>query len=179
MFSSLRLFQELICPDIPRCQRPHCLFSHRTDLPPPPTLVVPIDKPMSSSPRTSTPTTTIPAKRPVPSSSAPGPSEPQEPPRKQQKVSHRKAVPIPQQPVTTGPPVLRVNGALSIVPVPVRQAMLKTLYDHFVILYDTILPTNPTLASEHALRQEEEIYKKSNKQTYRVVRCVPLSMFTT
>lgn len=48
--------------------------------------------------------------------------------------------------------------------------MIKSLYDHFVVLYDAILPTNPTLASEHALRQEEELYKKSNKITYRNVR---------
>jgi RNA exonuclease 1 len=59
------------------------------------------------------------------------------------------------------------------VPVPVRQAMLKTLYDHFLVLYDAILAANPTIASEHALRQEEEVYKKSNKQTYRVVRIPP------
>ena len=49
------------------------------------------------------------------------------------------------------------------------QAMLKSLYDHFVILYETILPRNPTLAAEHALKQEEEVYKKSSKLTYRNV----------
>jgi RNA exonuclease 1 len=48
--------------------------------------------------------------------------------------------------------------------------MLKTLYEHFVVLYDTILPLNPTLASEHALRQEEQVYSKSTKLTYRNVR---------
>lgn len=47
--------------------------------------------------------------------------------------------------------------------------MLKTLYDHFVILYKPIAPKNPALASEHALRQEEEVYKKSNKLSYRNV----------
>lgn len=45
--------------------------------------------------------------------------------------------------------------------------MLKTLYDHFVILYQSILATNPSLASEHALKQEDEMYKKSTKLTYR------------
>lgn len=45
--------------------------------------------------------------------------------------------------------------------------MLKNLYDHFVVLYEAVLPSNPTLASEHALRQEEEIYSKSTKLTYR------------
>ncbi|KAJ7507912.1 Rexo1 protein [Mycena galericulata] len=164
MFSSLRLFQQLACPDIPQCQRSNCLFSHRTDLPPPPTLVIPVDQPVRSA---SSPST-IPAKRSVPSASVPGPSAPQEPPRKQQKIALNRAVPTTQQTITTGPPVLRVNGASSVVPVPVRQAMLKTLYDHFTILYEAILPTNPSLASEHALLQEEEVYKKSNKQTYRV-----------
>lgn len=48
--------------------------------------------------------------------------------------------------------------------------MVKTLYEHFVTLYDPIHKANPTLASEHALRQEEELYKKTTKQTYRVVR---------
>lgn len=45
--------------------------------------------------------------------------------------------------------------------------MLKTLYEHFQILYAKIIPANPTLASEHALRQEQEVYDKSNKLTYR------------
>ncbi|KIM90892.1 hypothetical protein PILCRDRAFT_811388 [Piloderma croceum F 1598] len=45
--------------------------------------------------------------------------------------------------------------------------MVKNLYDHFIVLYETILPTNPNLASEHALRQEDEVYNKSNKLTYR------------
>ncbi|KAL7282390.1 hypothetical protein ACG7TL_003861 [Trametes sanguinea] len=56
---------------------------------------------------------------------------------------------------------------MSHVPIPVRQAMVKSLYDHFVILYENILPTNPTLAAEHALKQEDEVYKKSSKLTYR------------
>ena len=49
--------------------------------------------------------------------------------------------------------------------------MLKTLYDHFAVLYHKILPSNPSLAADHALKQEEEVYKKSTKTTYRNV-CV-------
>jgi len=45
--------------------------------------------------------------------------------------------------------------------------MLKSLYNHFVVLYHKILPTNPTIASEHSLRQEQEVYEKSNKLSYR------------
>lgn len=49
--------------------------------------------------------------------------------------------------------------------------MLKTLYDCFAELYSDILESNPTLASEHALQQEQEVYdKQSTKFTYRNVR---------
>ena len=47
--------------------------------------------------------------------------------------------------------------------------MLKVLYDRFRDLYSSILPSNPTLASEHALRQEEELYKSSSKAGYSMV----------
>jgi RNA exonuclease 1 len=50
--------------------------------------------------------------------------------------------------------------------------MLKTLYTTFKTLYEPILPTCPTLPADHALKQEEEVYNKTNKQTYRVV-CAP------
>lgn len=48
--------------------------------------------------------------------------------------------------------------------------MVKTLYEHFVTLYEPIHKANPTLAAEHALKQEDEVYRKTNKQSYRVVR---------
>jgi len=47
--------------------------------------------------------------------------------------------------------------------------MLKSLYDHFAVLYNAVLPQNPSLASEHALRQEQEIYERTTKSTYRNV----------
>ena len=47
--------------------------------------------------------------------------------------------------------------------------MLKSLYDHFVTLYNAVLPQNPSLASEHALRQEQEIYERTTTSTYRNV----------
>lgn len=53
--------------------------------------------------------------------------------------------------------------------------MLKTLYDHFLVLYDKILISHPNLASEHALKQEQEVYAASNKFTYRNVR---MSLFS-
>ena len=54
--------------------------------------------------------------------------------------------------------------------------MLKTLYDHFVVLYKAILPDNPSLASEHALKQEEEVYKISSKLTYRNASLIILAL---
>lgn len=48
--------------------------------------------------------------------------------------------------------------------------MLKSLFEHFQILYQDILARNPTLAAEHALRQEDEVYQKVSKITYRHVR---------
>ncbi|CAK5275619.1 unnamed protein product [Mycena citricolor] len=184
MFSPLNLFNKTPCPDLPRCSRVRCIFSHDANLPPPPALVVPVHTPplpLNSVPSPAAPRPvpkTVPAKRPVPNSPlTPSLSSPvSEPPRKQQKIAANKSTPAPSASASTsrlptagtGPPVLRVNGAASIIAVPVRQAMLKTLYEHFAILYQGILANNPTLASDHALRQEEEVYKKTNKQTYRV-----------
>ena len=47
--------------------------------------------------------------------------------------------------------------------------MLKTLYETFATLYSEIVSNNPTLASEHALAQEQEVYSGSTKLTYRNV----------
>lgn len=47
--------------------------------------------------------------------------------------------------------------------------MIKNLYDHFAVLYSALLASDPHLVAEHALRQEEEVYKKSTKFTYRNV----------
>lgn len=91
-----------------------------------------------------------------------------------------------------GVPVLRVSPAQSQVAIPVRQVcyhspslfsvtdryvqtMLKSLFDHFKVLYEHISDRNPTLAAEHSLRQEEEVYAKCTKLTYRHVRSVLVS----
>ncbi|KAI0832387.1 ribonuclease H-like protein [Trametes gibbosa] len=183
MFPTLKLFHSLPCPDKPHCTRHNCLFSHSPDLNHIPITPVPLDspKPTPAPPPKQPPSaaavasTSIPAKRSVGSPlrfAAPsnGATSNSEPPAKFQKVGTSKrpiAVPSAPQTSSNGVPVLRVNAAQSQVAVPVRQAMLKSLYDHFVILYEHILPNNPTLAAEHALKQEEEVYKKSSKLTYR------------
>ncbi|KAF8897630.1 ribonuclease H-like domain-containing protein [Infundibulicybe gibba] len=185
MFSSLGLFQTFPCPQRDTCTRPKCIFSHRSDLPPPPPLAIPVqapktasipsEKPPHQSASSSVPSTSVPAKRAVPMNSTRviGAST-GEPPKKLQKLGPSRTLAVSTVSHTSsGVPLLKVNAAHSQVAIPVRQAMVKTLYDHFVVLYDTILPANPTLASEHALRQEEEVYKKSSKLTYRnaIIQC--------
>ncbi|KAF9268064.1 ribonuclease H-like protein [Marasmius fiardii PR-910] len=172
MFSSLGLFHSVRCPDHQQCSRqPFCVFSHRNDIPDETSLEIPVSSPskpatpgLSRFPAVAR-STSIPAKRPVSSTSSIHSSP--EPPRKLQRVAQSSSKPTQLQHQDNGPPVLRINAALSQVALPVRQTMLKTLYDHFVVLYERVLPKNPSLASEHALKQEEEIYSKSAKATYR------------
>ncbi|KIM46093.1 hypothetical protein M413DRAFT_441153 [Hebeloma cylindrosporum] len=179
MFSNLGLFKGLACPDHGSCSRSHCLFSHSPNIPQPRALILPVpslslekgkglEKPKSS---------VVPAKRPAIASPTKGSPGSAEPPRKTQKVGPIQrplAVSSAIQRAESGAPILRVNAAQSQVPIPVRQTMLQTLYNHFLVLYDHILPAYPTLASEHALKQEDEVYKKSIKLTYRnaVIQCV-------
>ena len=60
---------------------------------------------------------------------------------------------------------------------PHIKNMLKLLYNGFVDLYGAILPQRPTLASEHALRQEQEIYERTTKSTYPnvIISCLVLA----
>ncbi|KAK2466283.1 hypothetical protein APHAL10511_001925 [Amanita phalloides] len=161
MFSPLGLFHPIPCPAPADCHRPACFFSHRSDIPLPPPLCLPHAVPKVPQ---------VPAKRSEP----PPPSSP-EPPRKLHKRALTPATtPTHLAPSTSsGPPVLRIVPAHSLVPVPLRQTMLKTLYDHFLVLYNDILTQNPSIAAEHALKQEDEIYRKSSKLTYRtaIIQC--------
>lgn len=97
MFSSLRLFQNLVCPERDSCQRPQCIFSHRTDLPQPDPLIIPRDVVINSGPVLEP--SLVPTKRPVPSparnaqTSSPQPAEP---PRKFQRTGPtQKPVAVP------------------------------------------------------------------------------------
>ncbi|KAF9446957.1 Rexo1 protein [Macrolepiota fuliginosa MF-IS2] len=167
------LFHSLACPD-GHCNRAPCLFSHRKpeDLPPPVTLAIPVTEPPK--PLAQPPKRQI-AQTPNSNAASSSPAV-REPPRKLQRVGTAQrpvAVPTTSQ-TTNGVPVLRINAAQSLVPIPVRQTMLKTLYDHFVILYSSVSSLSPSLAADHALKQEDEVYKKSSKLTYRnaVIQCV-------
>ncbi|KAH8105875.1 Rexo1 protein [Cristinia sonorae] len=194
MFPTLGLFQRIPCPERSSCKRPNCIFSHDPNTVQPPAVRIPVDSPLpSASPSTSTPSSSntatpvrmpptapskVVTKRPIDStvsSVASGSGgvtrSTDEPPKKLQRVGTlQKPVAIPTATTTSsGVPILRVNAAQSQVPIPVRQAsaMMKTLYDHFVVLYEHILPHNPTVAAEHTLKQEEEVYKSATKTTYR------------
>ncbi|KAF8205066.1 ribonuclease H-like domain-containing protein [Pholiota molesta] len=182
MFTTAGLFKDLACPARDTCTRPQCIYSHLSNIPPP----KPLGKPAFTSPQSASGSSSglaratandsvIPAKRPAivsPSKLIPVSAEP---PRKVQKVNPGKRIPVPTASHTeSGVPILRVNAAQSQVPIPVRQTMLQSLYNQFVILYECLLPSNPSLASAHALKQEQEIYAKSTKLTYRnaVIQCI-------
>ncbi|KAH8830486.1 ribonuclease H-like protein [Flagelloscypha sp. PMI_526] len=179
MFSSLGLFKQTLCPVVDECQGTHCPFSHdkhssklEAD-----TLVFPVSL-MSASAGPSTPSKTIPIKRPaadpVESSSQMNKkrsaSSPMlEPPKKLQRTlagvkTRGNEKGNEASSTSTGPPILRIIAAC---PVPVRQTMLQTIYSHFQVLYHNILDLDPTLASDHALRQEAEVYETSTKASYR------------
>ncbi|KAG1806725.1 ribonuclease H-like protein [Suillus plorans] len=175
MFSSLGLFQSLSCPQRNNCSRPSCIFSHNLDLPSHHSLDIPVQKvqPLPQTPSANVVHRAVPSKRPF-HNLAQGPSSnsngaPSGPPTQRLRVGTAQkpvAVPVASH-TSTGVPIIRINPAQSQVALPVRQTLLKSLYEHFVVLYETILPSNPTLASEHALRQEEQVYSKSTKLTYR------------
>ncbi|SJL01868.1 uncharacterized protein ARMOST_05192 [Armillaria ostoyae] len=181
MFSSRHLFQNVQCPEYPSCTRQNCIFSHRADLPSPPPLIVSGNEAKVASTSTrqlpsAAGPSVVPTKRAsvsVPPRTSSNPIG--EPPRKLQAVGTGTGVGRKQNPTpiastssSAGPPVLRVSAAASRVAVPVRQTMLRTLYDHFTVLYEKILPKNPDIASEHALRQEDQVYQTSTKASYRV-----------
>ena len=69
----------------------------------------------------------------------------------------------------SGVPKITANPAKSHVPINQRQTMLTTLYETFRRLYSPIISSSPSLPGQHAIAQEEEVYAKTNKTTYRNV----------
>ncbi|TFY68617.1 hypothetical protein EVG20_g3475, partial [Dentipellis fragilis] len=129
---------------------------------------------------TPAPASTVPAKRLAtpPSIERISSRDALQPPRKLQRTGppgRPVAIPSASQ-SASGVPVLRVNAGQSKIPTSTRQTMIKNLYDHFIVLYDAVLPLQPSLASEHALRQEEEIYARTTKFTYRNPAPAPTSL---
>ncbi|EKM59227.1 uncharacterized protein PHACADRAFT_113612 [Phanerochaete carnosa HHB-10118-sp] len=188
MFPTLGLFHKLPCPEKAHCQRQNCLFSHSPEVteisvtPVPVEVQKPVLPQISSQPESiasssKTPFAqariahVVPAKRSMgsPLRLAANGTPPTEPPSKLQRVGTlQRSIAVPTLAYTSeGVPLLRVNAAASQVAVPVRQTMVKSLWEHFKVLYQSIIDRNPTLPAEHALAQEEEVYKKSTKLTYR------------
>ncbi|VDB90083.1 unnamed protein product [Peniophora sp. CBMAI 1063] len=171
MFTPLGLFRKLPCPLRGECERVHCLYSHDAGVSAPTYAVsysVPLPAAAPSQPVQRAQKRKEPDSQPPPASSSSGVRPP---PTKTQRVGPTKAktaVPTATEtPAQTGPPVLRVNAGASKVPIPTRQAMVTLLYNNFLTLYDQVLAQQPSLASEHAIRQENEIYSRSSKLTYR------------
>ena len=79
MFTHQGLFKSLACPDRDTCNRPHCLYSHASNIPPTrlPQFIV------KAPPITTPSQAAIPIKRPVVRTTSPPTPEP---PRKFQKV---------------------------------------------------------------------------------------------
>ncbi|GAA5973943.1 hypothetical protein JCM21900_006823 [Sporobolomyces salmonicolor] len=72
--------------------------------------------------------------------------------------------------VDTGPPRLPMAKGAAHTPTVTRQKMLNALHSQFVEIYTPgVLPTSVrySLASQHALKQEQTLYARSTKATYR------------
>ncbi|KAI0284216.1 ribonuclease H-like domain-containing protein [Russula aff. rugulosa BPL654] len=149
MFSTRRRFGDVPCPLSDSCNRPICLFSHNPTPIPTPSLL--FNVPELAPP----PAKTVPAKRPaqsdapltltpqqVPSSSRPSyPANVERPTKLRKTGSAAKPVAVPTASSSpTGVPILTINAGQSKIPVSTRQ---------------------------HALRQEQEIYERTSKPTYR------------
>jgi RNA exonuclease 1 len=209
MFTHQGLFKSLACPDRDTCNRPHCLYSHASNIPYPrfPQFIIKVPPPITVT------QPAIPIKRPVVQTTSPPTPEP---PRKFQKVgTSQRPLAIPSASHSEVRSIYIYIYCLTLIsilvwrtnlegqccsisgrcscstglsfPFPCKshlinsfgQTMLKTLYDHFVVLYKAILPDNPSLASEHALKQEEDVYKVSSKLTYRNASLIILALSWT
>ena len=207
MFTHQGLFKSLACPDRDSCNRPHCLYSHAPNIPParlpqfivkvPPPITVtqaaiPIKRPVVQN-------TSLPTPEPPRKFQKVGTSQR---PLAVPSASHSVVgfiniyiycltlISILVWRTNLEGQCCSISGRCSgstglFFPLPCEshpinlfgQTMLKTLYDHFVILYKAILPDNPSLASEHALKQEDDVYKVSTKLTYRNASLIVLSLF--
>ncbi|CAE6486664.1 unnamed protein product [Rhizoctonia solani] len=69
----------------------------------------------------------------------------------------------------TGAPILNINAANTNVPLKERQRMATVIYETFKTLYSDIPPgpRTATLAGEHAIAQEAEVYARSQRTTYK------------
>ncbi|GAA5959380.1 hypothetical protein JCM8115_000093 [Rhodotorula mucilaginosa] len=182
MFPSCKLFG--LCPDWSTCRVFHCPFSHQ---PQPSTSSAPLP---TSSTAAAPPTSALPQKRPA----APRSVNAAPPKRLEQARLARVQEPAqaaspalnantaaaasqgtpksapPTAVANSGPPRLVPPRSLSHTPAVTRQKMINALYAQFLEIYTPgVLPSSlrQTLASDHALRQEEYLFSRSTKATYR------------
>ncbi|KAF8743385.1 EXOIII protein, partial [Rhizoctonia solani] len=111
-------------------------------------------------------------KRPVetPSHTA-SPSPPAKVPKIAPGPVRRAAPPSVTSLSPTGAPILNINAANTNVPLKERQRMATVIYETFKTLYSDIPPgpRTATLAGEHAIAQEAEVYARSQRTTYKNV----------
>ncbi|BGP16917.1 hypothetical protein JCM10213_007362 [Rhodosporidiobolus nylandii] len=187
MFPTSRLFGT--CPDWRSCTAYNCLFSHA---PPPSAAPKPRHTPTAS---TGT-VTALPQKRPAPvateqaakrqaiqvvsrtttqvavaaNGSGVRASGTAVPPVKGAAAAKTAPKASPAMPPNAGPPRLPMPKGMAHTPTATRQKLLDTLYKQFLEIYSPgILPTSlrHELASKHALAQEETLFSRSTKATYR------------
>ncbi|KAG9005766.1 RNA exonuclease 3 [Tulasnella sp. JGI-2019a] len=179
MFKS-SLFHSIPCPEKNTCRRSPCLFSHETPVVAPSSFSGQT-KPLLADERTSPKLDSAgPSTAPKRSASITPPGF--SPPRKLLKVSDAegaKATVMPRKAptkravnpllaaVNSGPPILRISAGASKIPVTERQKMATKLYEAFLALYQPLGPKGGTLATEHSLAQEIEIYERTNSKTYK------------
>ncbi|SCZ88630.1 BZ3500_MvSof-1268-A1-R1_Chr2-1g04535 [Microbotryum saponariae] len=70
---------------------------------------------------------------------------------------------------TGAPPRITPSPGIPHTPVPIRQKLLHTLFEQFLLNYQSLPSADlaASLASKHAKEQEQTLYSKSTKLTYR------------
>ncbi|CEJ04774.1 hypothetical protein RMCBS344292_18727 [Rhizopus microsporus] len=178
MLPTLGLFKSLPCPLFPNCNRDPCVFSHERTRIDRPLQTIKRPKPETSSSsvtdttatvkkqKVATPSSLVSA-RPASSSSKEIPSPAASIVNKTKPViskpttaSASTTTQIPKKPTQTttgtGPPMILPN-IRSKIPLNARQAIANRLFQEFKRIYTPILSQQPSIATEHAARQEENI----------------------
>ena len=166
MFSNLGLFSRIPCPDIARCTRRSCLFSHD------PSLISEVVEgdvkavagPSSRQPAVnrkgaSRPTASIAISHPTVFTKKPTPTP------SSSSTSANPSTAVPRQ-LSIKAPVLNINSRLSRQSILDRRKGLERLYDEYRALYATVLRTDPSCAADHALIEESSISNGTTVASY-------------
>ncbi|KAI5481748.1 RNA exonuclease 1 [Pseudohyphozyma bogoriensis] len=189
MFPTSRLFAKDLCPEYATCRLSNCLFgSHTPSAPPAParpalknaasatTAKRPAPAPPAAGPSkvAKTEPTPPPKKPPTPVPAPAAAPKAQTPPtastsKPKPPVASTSSAIFRETLVDNGPPRIAYSQATVHTPVVTRQKLLQALYDQFLLMYADLPDKRRAkiLASNHAKEQEETLYQKSNKATYR------------